>query len=50
MCGKFLSGVCIATDISRKSTVEYILTVFLGMLTAFGADKFGCLSIINKDD
>jgi hypothetical protein len=50
MCNKFLPKVCSATDISRKFTVECILTVFLGVLTAFGADKFGCLSIINKDD
>lgn len=50
MCSKFLSEVCIASDISRKFNVECILTVFLGVLTAFGADKFGCQSITNKDD
>jgi len=50
MCSKFLSEVHIATGISRKFTVECMLTVFLGILTAFGADKFGCLSVTNKDD
>jgi hypothetical protein len=40
MCSKFLSEVCNATDISRKFAVECILTVFLGILTDFGANKF----------